>query len=212
MRRAILRTGIDSLSAWTAFLWPVGGVSGEVGCRAGRRDSGDPAGAKRSASERKTIGYFLGNFGAYSPSIAEMETFLHDLRHSLRMFWQSRGFTAAALAALALGIGANTAVFSVVNTVLLKPVPFPDPDRIVMLGASAPGGNNMAASPAKFEHWKEQTGVLEDVVAFRAGVLNLTGGAFPEQLKSDQVSADYFRLFGAPVVRGRTFTALEDLP
>jgi putative ABC transport system permease protein len=141
-----------------------------------------------------------------------METFLQDLRHSLRMFWQSRGFTAAALAALALGIGANTAVFSVVNTVLLKPVPFPDPDRIVMLGASAPDGNNMAASPAKFEHWKEQTSVLEDVAAFRAGVLNLTGSTFPEQLKSDQVSADYFRLFGAPVVRGRTFTAQEDLP
>ena len=141
-----------------------------------------------------------------------MDTFLHDLRHSLRMFWQSRGFTAAAVAALALGIGANTAVFSVVNAVLLKPVPFPDPDRVVAFMATSPDGTNMAASPAKFEHWKEQTSVVEDVTAYRSGVLNLTGLAFPEQLKSGQVSANYFRLFGATVIRGRTFTAQEDLP
>jgi hypothetical protein len=85
--------------------------------------------------------------------------------------------------------------------------PFPDPDSHRHAQSLLPGGNNMAASPAKFEYWKEQTSVLEDAAAFRAGVLNLTGGAFPEQLKSDQVSANYFRLFGAPVVRGRTFTA-----
>jgi hypothetical protein len=131
-----------------------------------------------------------------------MDTFLHDLRHSLRMFWQSRGFTAAAVAALALGIGTNTAVFSVVNAVLLKPVPFPDPDRVVAFMAASPDGTNMAASPAKFEHWKEQTSVVEDVAAYRSGVLNLTGNAFPEQLKSGQVSANYFRLLGATAIRG----------
>ncbi|MBV8729046.1 MAG: ABC transporter permease, partial [Acidobacteriia bacterium] len=141
-----------------------------------------------------------------------METFLQDLRHSLRMFWQNRGFTAAALAALALGIGANTAVFSVVNAVLLKPVPFPEPDRVVMFMNTSPDGSFGAASPAKFEHWKEQTSVVQDVAAYRAGVQNLTGGGFPEQVKSSQVSANYFRLFGANVFRGRTFTEQEDLP
>ncbi|MBV9742149.1 MAG: ABC transporter permease, partial [Acidobacteriia bacterium] len=141
-----------------------------------------------------------------------METFLQDLRHSLRMFWQNRGFTAAALAALALGIGANTAVFSVVNAVLLKPVPFPEPDRVVMFMNTSPDGSFGAASPAKFEHWKEQTSVVQDVAAYRAGVQNFTGGGFPEQVKSSQVSANYFRLFGAKVFRGRTFTEQEDLP
>ena len=141
-----------------------------------------------------------------------METLLHDLKHSLRTYRQSPGFTLTALATLALGIGANTAVFSVVNAVLLKPIPYPDPDRLVMLMSTYPQGSNPECSPAKFQHYREQTAVIEDVAAFRSGVVNLTGGAFPEQLKYGQVSADYFRLFGAPVIRGRTFSAEEDLP
>ncbi len=141
-----------------------------------------------------------------------METLLQDLKHSLRSYRQSPGFTLTALATLALGIGANTAVFSVVNAVLLKPVPFPDPDRIVVFMSTSPEGSGPACSPAKFQHYREQTSVTQDAAAFRTGVVNLTGGAFPEQLQSGQVSADYFRLFGAPVIRGRTFTAEEDLP
>ena len=141
-----------------------------------------------------------------------METFLHDLKYSLRMFWQSRGFTAAAVAALGLGIGVNTAIFSVVNAVLLKPIPFPDPDRIVMFMNTSPQGSGPAASPAKFQHWRQQKGVVEDVSAYRTGIVNYTGGGLPEQLHSAQVSADYFRLFGAPIIRGRTFTAEEDFP
>ena len=141
-----------------------------------------------------------------------METLLQDLKHSLRAFRQSPGFTAAAVLALALGIGTNTAIFSVVNSVLLKPAPFPDPDRLVLFLNTFPNGSGTGASPAKFQHWREQTSVVQDVAAFRTGVVNLTGGAFPEQLQSAQVSADYFRLFGAPVLRGRTFTAQEDLP
>jgi putative ABC transport system permease protein len=141
-----------------------------------------------------------------------METFLQDVKHSLRLFRKSPGFTAAAVAALALGIGANTAIFSVVNSVLLKPAPFPDPDRLVIFMNTSPQGSGPAASPAKFQHWREQAGVVQDVAAFRTGVVNLTGGALPEQLRSGQVSADFFRLFGAPVVRGRTFNRQEDLP
>src|SRR4051812_47595834 len=141
-----------------------------------------------------------------------METLLQDVKQSLRIFRQSPGFTAAAVAALTLGIGTNTAIFSVVNSVLLKPAPFPDPDRLVLFLNTSPNGSGPGASPTKFQHWREQTTVVQDVSAFRTGVVNLTGGAFPEQLQSAQVSADYFRLFGAPVLRGRTFTAQEDLP
>src|SRR5580700_2104226 len=141
-----------------------------------------------------------------------METFLQDLKYSLRIFRQSPAFTATAVAALALGIGTNTAIFSVVNSVLLKPAPFPDPDRLVLFLNTSPQGSGPAASPAKFQHWREQDSVVQDVAAFRTGVVNLTGSAFPEQLRSAQVSVDYFRLFGASVIRGRTFTPEEDLP
>ena len=141
-----------------------------------------------------------------------METLLKDLKHSLRMFNQARGFTIAAVAALALGIGANTAIFSVVNAVLLKPVPFPDPDRLVTFLNTSPQGQGGGASPAKFQHWRAQTDVVQDVTAFRNGIVNLTGSDFPEQLRSSQVSGDYFRLFGAPIIQGRAFTAEEDAP
>src|SRR5215471_4627979 len=141
-----------------------------------------------------------------------MQTFLQDVKHSLRSFRQSPGFTASAVAALMLGIGANTAIFSVVNSVLLKPAPFPDPDRVVLFMNTSPQGSGPGASPTKFQHWREQTGVVQDVAAFRTGVVNLTGTGFPEQLQSAQVSADYFRLFGATPFRGRTFTPQEDLP
>ena len=141
-----------------------------------------------------------------------LEALLKDLRYSFRIFRQSPAFASAAVAALALGIGANTAIFSVVNAVLLKPVAFPDPDRIVMFMNTSPQGTDPAASPAKFQHYRAQTGIVQDVAAFRTGVVNYTGGTVPEQLRSGQVSADFFRLFGAPIVRGRTFSAEEDSP
>ena len=141
-----------------------------------------------------------------------METLVQDIKQSLRIFRQSPGFTASAVAALTLGIGTNTAIFSVVNSVLLKPAPFPDPDRLVLFLNTSPQGSGPGASPAKFQHWREQTSVVQDVSAFRTGVVNLTGSEFPEQLQSAQVSADYFRLFGATTILGRTFTTQEDLP
>ena len=141
-----------------------------------------------------------------------MDTLLQDLRHTVRGLARSPGFTLAAVAALALGIGAATAVFSIVNTVLLKPAPFPEPDRIVWLQVVSPQGRNPGGSPAKFAYWRGQDDVLLHVSAFRAGRINDTGGDVPEQLRWAQVSADYFRLFGAPIVAGRAFTAEEDLP
>src|SRR5215208_5941771 len=141
-----------------------------------------------------------------------METFFRDLRHSLRMFRQTPGFTAAAVAALTLGIGANTAIFSVVNSVLLKPLPFPDPDRIVIFVNTSPNGTFDGGSVPRFMVWREQTSVVQDAAAYRFGVMNLTGSDSPEQLQSGRVTADFFRLFGAQTAAGRTFTADEDRP
>jgi predicted permease len=141
-----------------------------------------------------------------------VELLIQDLKHAFRMFRQNRAFTAAAIAALALGIGANTAIFSVVSAVLLKPVPFPDPDTVVLFMNTSPQGSGPAASPAKFAHWREQTTVIQDATAFRTNVVNYTSGQFPEQLRAGQVSSDYFRLFGARLVMGRTFTPEEDRP
>jgi putative ABC transport system permease protein len=140
------------------------------------------------------------------------EALLKDLRHSLRMFAQSPAFTLAAVAALTLGIGANTAIFSVVNAVLLKPVGVPDPDRVVVFMNVTPRGSGPAASPAKFAHYQQQTDIVEDASAFNTGVVNYTGGTFPEQLRSGRVSANFFHLVGAHFVLGRAFSADEDRP
>ena len=140
------------------------------------------------------------------------EAFFKDLRHSLRMFRQSPAFTLAAVAALTLGIGVNTAIFSVVNAVLLRPMSFPDADRVVVFMSTSPRGSGSGSSPAKFMHFRQQSSVAQDVSAYSSGIVNYTGGSFPEQLRSGRVSADFFRLFGAPIVRGRTFTEAEDRP
>jgi len=137
-----------------------------------------------------------------------------DLKHSFRLLRQSPAFTIAAISALALGIGANTAIFSVVDTVLLKPLAFPEPERIVTLLTSTPQGGFPGASVPKYNTWRQQTKVLEDVSAFDPGGpgLNLSGGDHPEQLKGIHVSYEFFHLFGAHAAVGRTFTADEDRP
>ena len=128
------------------------------------------------------------------------------------MFVQNPGFTIAVVAALALGIGADTAIFSVVNTVLLKPLSYPDPDRIVQFMNTYKGGEDAGAAATEFEMWREQTSAFQDVAAYsNSGGMNLTG-AVPEQVHGVHVSEAYFRLFGAHFVQGRGFTTAEDLP
>jgi len=141
-----------------------------------------------------------------------VQAFLQDVRYAIRALSRTPAFTATALAALALGIGANTAIFSVVNAVLLKPLTFPDPDRIVEFLVTSPTGPYYGGSATKFNVLRQQTGVFSDVCAYEynGSNVNLTSGAFPEQIHAIHVSADYFRLFGAPVALGRTFTADED--
>lgn len=142
-----------------------------------------------------------------------METLIRDLRHAIRAFRQGGGsFIITAVVALGLGIGANTAIFSLVNTVLLREPPFPAADRIVMLETKTPQGSFAGGSPAKFAHWAAQTETLEDVSAFGGGVVNWTGGPFPQQLRAERVSSAYFRLFGVPLILGRPFNSQEDTP
>jgi putative ABC transport system permease protein len=142
------------------------------------------------------------------------ENLLQDIRYAFRMLRRSPGFTATAIAALALGIGANTAIFTVVNTVLLQPLAYPQPDRLVQLELSSAEGNGNVTSIPKYEIWREQTQVLQDVAAYDEGGpgVNLTGGDRPEQLKGVHVSASFFPLFGASMAAGRAFSADEDHP
>jgi putative ABC transport system permease protein len=142
-----------------------------------------------------------------------METLISDIRHAFRVLRHSPGFAATAIAVLALGIGASTAIFSVVNAVLLEPLPFPDSDRIVMLMNSGPQGNFPAASVPKYNVWRRQTQVLSDIAAYDTGGpgINLSGDR-PEQVKGIHASHEFFHLFGIGTVRGRTFTAEEDRP
>ena len=142
-----------------------------------------------------------------------MANLWHDLKHSLRSLLKNPGFTTAAVAALALGIGTNTAIFTVVNTVLLKPLTYPDADRIVQFQLTSPEGKGAAASPTKFNNWRQQTSVFQDVTAYDFGGpgFNLTGD-HPEQVHGIHVSEAYFRLFGAPVMLGRTFTRRKIRP
>jgi predicted permease len=146
-----------------------------------------------------------------------MGTFLKDVTHSIRMFRKNPGFTITALAALALGIGATTAIFSIVNTVLLKPLPVADADRLVVpmetyVMDNGEKGSSPVASPAKFELYRGLSSVFQFVSAFSSGVMNYTGGDTAEQLHSMLASADLFRCWGIPILQGRSFTQEEDSP
>ncbi|HEU5453172.1 MAG TPA: ABC transporter permease [Terriglobales bacterium] len=143
-----------------------------------------------------------------------MHNLLRDARYGLRMLVKNPGFTVVAVLTLALGIGANTAIFSVVNRVLLQPLSYPDPDRLVLLEISSPQGSGPGCSIPIFNAWREQTSVFSAVAAYDPGGpgVNLTGGDRPLQLKGIRASAGYFGVFGVPMAMGRPYTVEEDRP
>jgi putative ABC transport system permease protein len=144
-----------------------------------------------------------------------MESLLADIRQSFRIMRKSPTFTLVAVAALALGIGANTAIFSVIDKVLLQPLPYPEPDRLVKVGRKYPGNNNVGYSNSipKYMVWRNNNVFSAMTIYDFAGPgLNLSRGDRPEQVKGVHVSADYFKVFGTGAARGRTFTASEDAP
>jgi predicted permease len=134
-----------------------------------------------------------------------------DIRHALRSMRRSKGFTAAAILTLALGVGANTAVFSVIDAVLLKPPNYPDPNRIVQFFLSSSGGAAKGASIPDLRFWQDHANSVEDISAFDFGQseMGLTSGT-PEQVHGIHVTSNYFRLFGASLVLGRAFKSDED--
>ena len=143
-----------------------------------------------------------------------METIIKDIRYAIRGLLQRPGFTAIALITLALGIGANTAIFSVVNAVLLRPLPFSDPEQLVIVweDAAFAGFPRNTPAPANYADWKTQNQSFVDMAATAEKSFNITGDGEPERVTAHAVTANFFPLFGVPPLLGRGFTPDEDRP
>jgi len=141
-----------------------------------------------------------------------METLIKDIRYGIRGLRKRPGFTFVAVLTLALGIGANTAIFSVVNAVLLKPLAFKDPDRLVIVweDAAFAGFPRNTPAPANYYDWKSQNRSFEDMAATASASFNLTGDGDPERVAAHRVSANFFPLLGVQPLLGRPFLQEED--
>jgi putative ABC transport system permease protein len=141
-----------------------------------------------------------------------MHTLLSDLRSALRTLGKSPGFAAVAILTLALGLGANTAIFSFVDAVLLKPLPYHDPDQILALWERRPDGGENGISSLNYLDWRNQNTVFQHIAAVSGTLVTLSGRAEPEQFNAQLASASYFDLFGTKAALGRTFAPDEDQP
>jgi predicted permease len=143
-----------------------------------------------------------------------MNTFAQDLRYGARILLKQPGFTFVAVITLALGIGANTAIFSLVNSILLRPLPFRDPDRVVRMVQASPklGLASWGLSHADFAAYREQNRSFESIAVYNNSAINLTGNGEPERLPTANVTADFFKVFGVNPLLGRTFVEGEDSP
>jgi putative ABC transport system permease protein len=139
-----------------------------------------------------------------------VNTFWQDVRYALRQMRSKPGFTIIAILTLALGIGANTAIFSVVNAVLFRSLPFKDPDRLYMLLERTPRFPILSVSYLNYVDWRDQNHVFETVAATRNLSVTLTGRSEPERLPARMATAGFFPMLGAQTVLGRTFLAEED--
>lgn len=133
-----------------------------------------------------------------------------DLRYAVRTLWKSPGFTTIAVIALALGIGANTAMFSIVNGVLLRPIPYPQSQQLLKLYTSAPEFRDSSVSYPNFLDWQRRSQSFEALAAYRNDTFNLTGQGEPERLRGRMASAVMFNALGVKPILGRTFTTDED--
>jgi predicted permease len=139
-----------------------------------------------------------------------METLFQDLRYAIRQLRKSPGFAAVAIATLALGIGVNTIIFSVVNGVLLSPLPFAEPDRLVTLHENKPNFEGGSISYPNFRDWQKDNRTFSSMAIARNYGFSMTGNAEPEQLRGEFVSSDFFPTLGVNPLMGRGFAAGED--
>ncbi len=139
-----------------------------------------------------------------------MQTLWQDIRYGLRMLASNAGFTLVAVLTLTLGIGANTAIFSVINGVLLQPLPYRDPGRLMILAEKTPEFDTMSISYPNFLDWQKENRSFENLAAHRWGSYDLRGGGMPEHLEGKMVSAGFFSTLGITPVLGRDFEAQED--
>jgi putative ABC transport system permease protein len=141
------------------------------------------------------------------------ETLAQDIRYGARVLLKHKAFTAIAVITLALGIGANSAIFSVVNELLLRPLPYSDPERIVMLWEISPGGRHQnTTSRANFRAWREQSTSYENIAAFSDQRMTLTGNFEPEEVSSQLAVPDIFKVLGVDPVLGRTLLPEDAQP
>ncbi|HEX6717262.1 MAG TPA: ABC transporter permease [Pyrinomonadaceae bacterium] len=139
------------------------------------------------------------------------ETLAQDLRYGLRMLIKHKAFTSIAVVTLALGIGANTAIFSVVNELLLRPLPYRDAERIMMLWEVTPEGRHQnTTSRANYRSWRDQSSSYQNIAAFTDQRLNLTGTGEPEELSVQFATPDLFKVLGVDPILGRTFLPEDD--
>lgn len=143
-----------------------------------------------------------------------MESFTSDLRQGLRLVFKNPGFSAAAILTLALGIGANTSVFSVVNGVLIKPLPYPEPEKLIRLYESniQRGWPTFAFSPANFKDWRAQSESFETMAAYGGRSVTLTGEGEAMRVTATVATSELLPLLGAEPIQGRVFSAAEDSP
>jgi putative ABC transport system permease protein len=139
-------------------------------------------------------------------------SFVRDLQFSIRQLRRSKIFAGVATITLALGIGCNTAIFSVFYSVLLRPLPFPDPDRVVMVSERARQFPILSASWQNFTDWKAQSTSFEELGAARVFTMALTGNGEPEQIPAQMISGNLLHLLRVNVIAGRSLTAVDDQP
>ena len=137
---------------------------------------------------------------------------LRDARYTVRQLVAAPGFTVIAILTLALGVGATTAMFSVVNGVLLRPLPYASPERLVRVHEIVPQYGRFSVAPANFFDWRRQTTVFSGLAAFTTGSATLVGQDGPQRVLNASVSWDLFDILGVAPALGRTFRADEDTP
>ncbi|HEX5412739.1 MAG TPA: ABC transporter permease [Terriglobia bacterium] len=177
------------------------GMSPEDARYAARREFGNVASVKEECRDRW--------------SIRIIEELAQDLRYGLRQLRHNPGFTAVAIVTLALGIGANTAVFTLVNSVLLQPLPYRNPSKLVAVyqsppAKSFPGIKTFAIAPANYLDWQRRNRAFTSMAIYHFAALNLTGTEHPEALKAARISADFFKVLGVEPWIGRNFSPEEE--